>query len=145
MKGGRHVAQEENYDPEDYNDDLQGPNLEIPGKYLAWRSLPAAIKRGFPQITKDLPLGNLNEKDLELIRIYFDLLMQNEALVTDKIVSRADIKMASDFLESQIAMITNSSVGFEGFGRKLDGTMIQLKEVQKSELKKDRRYLGRRQ
>ena len=139
------MAQEETYDPEDYEDDLQNPALEVPSKYLTWRSLPAAIKRGFPQITKDLPLANLNERDLLLIRTYFDLLMQNEALVTDKIVNRNDIKMASDFLESQIAMMCNSSVGFEGFGRKLDGTMIQLKEVQKTELKKDRRYLGRRQ
>lgn len=138
------MAREEVDDPEELDEDLMSPALEIPAKYLMWRSHPSGKKRGFPFITKDIPLANLSEEDLIHIRMRFDLMMQNISLIKDGISTKEDLKVANEFLESQILMICNSSVGFKGYGRSLDTTMIQLKEIKREELSKKRRWGWRR-
>ena len=139
------MPQEDNsYNPDDYEDELNNPSMEVPSKYLMWRSHPSAIKRGFEYITKDLALANLEEEDLQKIRMCFDLLQQNQALVNDNVVKEKDILQASNFLESMVSTICNSSVGFKGFGRSMDTTVIQLKEVRKEDLtKKGKSFRGR--
>ncbi len=130
---------------EEYKEELESPTLEVPSKYLMWRSHPSAIKRGFGEITKDIVLANLSEEDIKLIRMCFDLFGQNDALVEDKLTSKDDIDVANKFLERLVNTIAASSVGFKGFGRSLDTTMIQLKEIKKEDLtKKGKRINWRR-
>jgi len=117
------VPREDRYVPE------EEPSLEVPEEYLKWRSEPDAKKRGFKEITKDTVLANLSEDDLEKIRVYEDNIQQNLSLVREGLAKIKDIKSWIKFLESQIFFICNSSVGFKGFGRSLDTTIIQLKHV----------------
>jgi hypothetical protein len=138
------VPREDEYDPEEYESE-RSPSVEMPTEYMRWRSEPSAIKRGFEHVTKDLVLSNLSEEDLAKIRMCFDLYMQNQALVDDDIIPESEIKVANGFLESMVATICNSSVGFKGFGRSLDTTVIQLKEIKRAELKKERNWGFRRQ
>jgi len=116
------VPQEDRYDPE------EEPTVEVPEEYLKWRSEPDA-KKSYPEITKDTVLANLSEDDLEKIRVYEDNIQQNLSLVREGLAKLKDIKSWIKFLESQIFFICNSSVGFKGFGRSLDTTIIQLKHV----------------
>ena len=138
------MPQDDNsYNPDDYEEELNNPAMEVPSKYLMWRSHPSAIKRGFGYITKDLPLANLEEDDMTKAKMCFDLLQQNNALVNDNIVNASDVIEANSFLESMVLTMCNLSVGFKGFGRSLDTTMIQLKEVRKEDVtKKGKNFRG---
>jgi len=121
------------------------PSIEIPAGYLHWRSNPdASVKRGFKEITKDMVLANLSEEDLKIIRECEDLYGQNESLIKDKIINRDDVNQAQKFLERMMNSICASSVGFKGYGRSLDTTVIQLKEVKEEDLRKGGRFWGRR-
>lgn len=123
------------YDPDEM-DDLNNPDMAIPTKYLQWRSHPSAIKRGFSYITKDLVLSNLDDSDVKLLRLCFDLLQQNLAAVEDKVLKMSDIEQANDFLEQLVNVICASSVGYKGFGRSLDTTMIQVKDIRREDVTK---------
>lgn len=136
------MAQEDE-ERERYEEELQNPALEVPSKYLMWRSHPSAIKRGFGEITKDMVLANLSEEDIKLIRMCLDLFGQNSSMVKDKLTEEADIKVANNFLERLVNTICASSVGFKGFGRSLDTTMIQLKEIKREDLTKKRNWYFR--
>ena len=125
----------------EYREEENEPEIEVPEEYLKWRSEPDAKKRGYKEITKDTVLANLSDEDLEKIRIFEDNIQQNESLIREGIVKRAEVNSWLKFMESQVFFICNSSVGFKGFGRSLDTTVIQLKHIKtEEETKKGKFY-----
>lgn len=129
---------------DDYREEAE-PEIEIPEEYLRWRSEPDAKRAGFKEITKDTVLANLSDEDLEKIRVYEDNIQQNFSLVREGIAKQSEVSSWVKFLTSQIFFICNSSVGFKGFGRSLDTTVIQLKHVKREEEKKGWGLRGRRE
>lgn len=103
------------------------PSIEVPEEYLRWRSNPKAQERNSPEVKKDWVLANFSERELEASRRKHILIRLNNALVAAGVIKKKSIKASNRMQESMIDGIAATSVGFKGFGRSLDTTLIQLK------------------
>jgi hypothetical protein len=122
--------------PQDIDEDEdygQEPTIKVPEEYLKWRSNPDAQKRKSEEVKKDWVLANFSEDELEIVRRKHVLMRLNQSLIDSGKIKAKEIGNSNQFQESLIDGVAASSVGFQGFGRSLDTTIIQLKHIKKED------------
>lgn len=103
---------------EDFEEEIIENQLD----YEKWKNDPAS-RRKFRDINKDLPMSNLSDHEVFLVRNFGDFMKQLDSMGLEK---------AKEYFEFQMYLVANVSLGKGGFARKTERTSIQKADIKQS-------------
>jgi len=112
--------------------DRESPDLETELEAQIWRVDPEA-KKYFQEITKDIPLANLDPKELLWIRQCANLMFQAKKLQCFD---------SEDLLKHDMFFLANASLAKKGFLNQLFSTGIREHRITREEAQKKKGLIG---